>query len=288
MRAGLRLARAVALRRFAAGGDGTIDFFGQRDDLGRLDIAGDDENGVFGRIEAVVIGKRVGALEALDLMAPADDRLAIGMLGEKRRLHRLAQLVGGVGIGAHAALLLHDLALGRDDLVGEDEVLHAVRLIIHADGELARGDALEIGGVVVRGEGVLLAAGIGDELGEFALLVIFGALEHQMFEEMGDAGFAQWIVGRAVAVPDHVGDDGRAAVGDDDDVEAVGEPRLRRWRGRRARRREIPPKGSGRASGARRRARRRSGQGTSGSSLSKRFLLEVILASRWGRALCRA
>ena len=88
------------------------------------------------------------------------------------------------------------------------------------------GDALEIGGVVVAGEGVLLAADLGDELGELALRVGLGALEHQVFEEMGDARLALRIVGRAVAVPDHMGDDRRAMVGNDDDGQAVVEPEV--------------------------------------------------------------
>ena len=63
-------------------------------------------------------------------------------------------------------------------------------------------------------------------LRELALRMGLGALEHQMFEEMGDARLARRIVGRAVAVPDHVGDDRRAAVGNDDDRQAVVEPEV--------------------------------------------------------------
>ena len=102
-----------------------------------------------------------------------------------------------------------------------------------------------------------------------------------MFEEMGDAGLAQWIVGRAVAVPDHMGDDGRAAIGDDDDVEAVGEPRLERWRGRRRRRRRFPRRRQG---GRRERGARAAAiwSGDIRFIAFQRFLLEVILASRSG------
>ena len=85
------------------------------------------------------------------------------------------------------------------------------------------GDLLEIGGEVVAGEGVLLAADLGDRFGKGALRMGLGALEHQVFEEMGDARLADRIVGRAVAIPDHVGDDRGAMVGDDHDLEAVGQ-----------------------------------------------------------------
>ena len=59
-------------------------------------------------------------------------------------------------------------ALGRDLLVGEAQVRHAVGLHLHHGAEPLLGDALEIGGDVLTGEGVVLAAELGDDLGEFA------------------------------------------------------------------------------------------------------------------------
>jgi hypothetical protein len=47
------------------------------------------------------------------------------------------------------------------------------------------------------------------------------ALEHQVFEEMRDAGLAERIIRRSVPVPDHVGYDRRAAVRDHHHVETV-------------------------------------------------------------------
>ena len=49
------------------------------------------------------------------------------------------------------------------------------------------GDALEVGGGVLAGEGVVLAAEPGDDLGELADRDLVGRLEHQMLEEVGDA-----------------------------------------------------------------------------------------------------
>ena len=43
-----------------------------------------------------------------------------------------------------------------------------------------------------------------------------------MFEEVGEAGFAGCLVGGADLVPDHLGDDRRAAIRDHDDLQAVG------------------------------------------------------------------
>ena len=58
----------------------------------------------------------------------------------------------------------------------------------------------------------------------------FGALEHQMFEKMRDAGFAWRIVGRAIAIPDHMCHDRRAVIFDDDDFQAIAELCLRNRR----------------------------------------------------------
>ena len=90
-------------------------------------------------------------------------------MGEERRLDGFAELRAGVGVGMHAPLLEHDVALGRDDLVGEHEPRHPVGLELHAGPEVLLGDLLEIGGEIGAGEGVLLAADLGDELGELAL-----------------------------------------------------------------------------------------------------------------------
>ena len=216
-----RLRRAHALEVRPARLDPPVRLFGERQGLVGLDVARHHQNGVLGRIEALVIGERVLAFEALDLMPPADDRDPIRMMGEERRLDRFAELRAGVGVAMHASLLEHDVALGRDDVVGQGQARHAVGLELHAGFEVLLGDLLEIGGEIVAGEGVLLAADFGDEFRELAVRMALGALEHQVFEEVGDARLAQGIVGGAVAVPDHVGDDRRAAVGNDDDLEAV-------------------------------------------------------------------
>ena len=55
------------------------------------------------------------------------------MLREEGRLQGLAKLLGGVGIGAHPALLKNDIALGRNHFVGQNQIFHPVGLIVHAD-----------------------------------------------------------------------------------------------------------------------------------------------------------
>ena len=86
------------------------------------------------------------------------------MRGVECGLHRLVQNLAGVGIGAHAALLLDHVALGCHDLVRQNEVLHPVGLVLHADREMLLRDALKVGGEVVGGKSVLLAPEVGHEL----------------------------------------------------------------------------------------------------------------------------
>ena len=104
----------------------------------------------------------------------------------------------------------------------EPQVDHAVGFHLHHRAEPILGDALEVCGRVLAGEGVVLAAEASDDFGELADRDLVGRLEHQMLEEVGDAGTSALLVGGADPVPDHVGDDGRAVVGDDHDLHAVG------------------------------------------------------------------
>src|SRR5580704_13610899 len=133
MRARFWLAWTKPFRRLATCGNGTVIFFREVNDVLCVDIAGHDENRVFGGIVTIIISERVGPFEAFDLMAPADDRLAIGMLRKQRRLHGFIELIRWVGIGAHPPFLEDDVALRPHHLVRKDKVLHPVGLIFHAD-----------------------------------------------------------------------------------------------------------------------------------------------------------
>jgi hypothetical protein len=134
------------------------------------------------------------------------------------------------------ALLQHHVALGADDALVEGQPGHPVGLVIHHRAQMLLRHALEIGGVVEGGEGVLLPAEAGDDLGELAGRPARRALEHQMLEEMRDAGLGRRIIGRAVAIPDHVGDDRRAMVRHHHDIQAVAEPEGLDRRGQAGRR----------------------------------------------------
>src|SRR5437660_10186283 len=121
MRARLGLAWTKPFRRLPTGGNGTVIFFREADDIRCVHIAGHDKYRVFGGIETIIISERVGLFETFDLMAPADDWLAVRMLRKQRRLHGFTELIGWIGIGAHPPFLKDDIALGPNHLVGKDK-----------------------------------------------------------------------------------------------------------------------------------------------------------------------
>jgi hypothetical protein len=191
-----------------------------------LDIAGNHQDGVIRRVEASVKRQRILAIERLDFVLPADNGNAVRMVGVERGHHLLLQDAAGIVVDAGAALFEDDLALGVDVLLGEAKIGHAVGFHRHHLGQAILGHALEIGGHVVIGEGVVLAAVLGDDLGEHAGGHEIGALEHQMFEEVRNAGRSGRLVGGADLVPDHLRHHRSAMVGDDQDLQAVGELEL--------------------------------------------------------------
>ena len=159
------------------------------------------------------------------------------MIEVERGLDLLAEPRGGIVGDALVLLLQHHVEFGRDHLLGQHQVGHPVGLELHQRLQVLARDPLVVAGVVVGGEGVLLAADGGHGLRELAGRVLGGALEHQVFEEMRDAGLAGRLVGGADLVPDHVGDDRRAPVRDHHDFQPVRQREVADVRDRRRNRR---------------------------------------------------
>ena len=157
------------------------------------------------------------------------------MIEIQRRHHLFAQPRVRIVGDPHVVFLEHDVALGQNVLILENEAGHAVGLEFHHPAELLARHALEIAGVVDRGEGVFVAADPAHGLGEFTGGMLGGALEHQMLEEMRQPRFARRLVGGADLVPDHLRHDGGAVIGDHHHLQAVAEREaggtLRRHRG---------------------------------------------------------
>ena len=196
-------------------------FLGQGADLVGGDVTGHDQDRVIGRVEPVVIGHRVFEAQLLHLMAPADDRHAVAMVEVLRRHGLFAEQRLGRVFGPLVAFLDDDLAFGQDVGLGEADIAHPVCFHRHHQRQPVSGDALEIGGVIEAGEGVVGAAVFGDDLGQLSAFQVVGGLEQQVFQEMRHARGAGRLVRRSGAIPDHVDDDGGAMILDHHDVHAV-------------------------------------------------------------------
>ena len=130
---------------------------------------------------------------------------------EGDRADLLAEEAARVVLGAGAALLDDDLALGVDLLGIEQQVLHAIGLEVDDEIDLVAGDVDEVRRDVLRGERVVLAAVLLDEPRELLGSARRRALEHHVLEEVRDAGRAALLVARADAIP-HLERHDRAAV----------------------------------------------------------------------------
>ena len=100
-------------------------------------------------------------------------------------------------VDAHAAFFQHHVAFGLNADIRQIEIGHAVGFELHDELQSVLRDLLVEGRVIVRGEGVVLAAVARDGLRELAARHGRRAAEHHVFEEMRQAGNARRIVHRA-------------------------------------------------------------------------------------------
>ncbi len=140
------------------------------------------------------------------------------MVLELRRAHLFGQQRAGAAVGAVIAFLDDDLPFGVDVILHKPQVLHPVGFHFHDQGQPVGSDALEIGGIVPRGERVVVAALRLDDGRELVRPDAVGALEHQVFQEMRDARLAGGLVRGAHAVPQHLHRDRRPGVLDHHDL----------------------------------------------------------------------
>ena len=216
-----RLGRADARPDRVRRRDQAIVFLGQSQHIVRFHIARHHHNRVVRGIIGVVEIQGILPRKLLDLVAPADDRNAIGTVQVLRRRHLFGQQGTGVAVGPLVALFQDDLAFGRHILLGQVQIAHPVGFHLHHQTQPVGGDPLEIGGVVQRGKGIVRPALRRDQFGKLARCNIFGALKHQMLQKMRDAGMARRLVRRPDPVPDHMHHDRGPVILDHHDIHAI-------------------------------------------------------------------
>ena len=217
--------------------DGAEIFLGQFTRLRGRDVAGQDQDGVVGTIVgAEPVAHRLHR-RRVQVGHRTDGRVAIGVAFREQGLQLLV-LVQAVGlVVALALLVLNDAALQIERLLGDgaQHIAHAVAF--HEQGLFQRRgrDRLEIVGAVEIGGPVHVGRAHVAHRREIAAGRVFRAAEHQVFEQVGEAGLSRALVLRSDVVPEVNGHDGRLMVFVHDDLEAVvefegfeGEVRYRR------------------------------------------------------------
>ena len=183
---------------------------------------------VVGGVELLVEVANVGDARGFDVGVRADDVGVVGMcLGEEEVVYLFVGDVVGAAF-ALAALVADDVALVGELVAVEafEQEAHAVALQPQSELELVRRHGLEVVGAVEAGGAVDVGgSGALNELDVSLLADVLGALEHHVFEEMGEAGAAGALVERADVVPEVDGDEREAMVfvGDDDETVGHGE-----------------------------------------------------------------
>ena len=171
--------------------------------LGLVEVAGDDQIGVVGPVVGGVEAQDVVQGRGVQLLDRTDAGTAIGAFLIQGLGHKQAEQTAiGVGQDALAIFFLHHVALGDEGRLVHDQGAHPLGLGEQHPLQVVGGDGLEIGGGVVCGEGVVRTAHIFGQPVEGFRRQVPGRLEHQMFEQVGEARAA----GRIVLGPDLVPD----------------------------------------------------------------------------------
>ena len=154
--------------------------------------------------------------------------MMIGMPFREQRLQHLVEDQAAGPVVALPLLVLDDAALVIEHALRDraEQMAHPVAFHEQRPIERAGRHRLEIVGAVERGGAVDLGRADLLQIGEIVARQILGAVEHQMLEQMGEAGLALGLVLGADIVPDADADDRRLVVLVDDDGEAVVEHEL--------------------------------------------------------------
>ncbi|GBF30695.1 hypothetical protein MnTg04_00638 [bacterium MnTg04] len=171
-------------------------FFHQRTRLGGIDVAGQDQHRV-GR--AIILAEPlldVIERSGVEILHRPDRAPAIGVSHREQAFQR-AIFDPAVGlIVALAFLVLHDAALLIEFFLGYDaeQMPHAVGFHPQRHFQRRGRDVLEVVGAVEPGRPVHRGGADFVKWFEILVVVIFRAVEHQVFEKMGKTGLARFFV----------------------------------------------------------------------------------------------
>ncbi len=205
--------------------------------LRRIEVAGHDDDRVARHVPGVEEVLHVLQRGGLQVLVLPDDRVVIGMPGgpEHLRQDQLGRAVRRVLVRL-AALVAHDAALQVDLLLRHvlAERLEAVGVEPEQRGQrLGRAEAV-ISGAIVRGEGVVLRPLRLHDHVELVARHARRAHEHQVLEQVREAGASRRLVLRSHAEAGGDHRDRQPVVLLQDDRQAVGQGEGRGGEGGRA------------------------------------------------------
>ena len=192
--------------------------------LAEIDVAHHDHGGTVGCVVRPVELATVVGGEPEDVLHEADGRPTVAVLAERLGIEQLDNGRVHVVVDGLAALVGHHLALASYLRLVEHQAVHAVGL--QPDHQLQRvaGQLHHVVGPVEVGGSVALGAGVLEHSIELAEREALGLAEHQVLEQMRDAGFAQPLVPGADVEPGLVANDRCAVVDEHEQPEPVVEP----------------------------------------------------------------
>ena len=181
-----------------------------------IDVADDRQDRVVRRVPGPEERDHVLDARSVEILHRADGRVVVRVAVREDRRHELL-VEGAVGpvVVALALLVLDHLALVVEVLLAQrvEQRRHPVGLQPQPELELVRRQRLEVVGAVEVGGGVVDAAGTLDDGHVLGLGDVARALEHEVLEQVREAGLARRFVARADGVPEVDGHHRREGMG---------------------------------------------------------------------------
>ena len=177
-------------RRHVALGDRAEVALGQGFDFVRGHVADHHQRGVVRHVPGLVPVAQLFDFHAVEVSHPADGRRVVTAGRVSHGLEALVGLGHRLVVGAQAALFLDDFDLAGELVGRQAQAGHAVGFQLEGHAQAVTGQHLVIGGEVVAGEGVLFGAEVAQDQRGFAGADFFAALEHHVFQGVGQTGLA--------------------------------------------------------------------------------------------------
>ena len=197
-------------------------------DLGQrllgIEIAHQGEHRVVGRVVGLEELLHVVHRRGVQILHGTDHGVVVGEIIVDQLFELLGDVAVGHVIAIEPAFLFYGLALVLQVLLRDHQAAHAVGFQEETEIDLILREHLVVGSAVGVGGAVGIAAvGVDQEI-QLAHADVFRALEHHVFEEVGEAGASAPFVLGAHLVRHGDGVDRGVVVFGDDDAQSVVEP----------------------------------------------------------------